>query len=388
MSAKPMSAVGGRIGDAARGRADEARMRLGRRRRADVEGHAVIAVVVGGHFHHQVGADDVGDRAGDRHVDRGQRRIGRRGHTGLADLGQLTEVDRVERDRVRDRVQRDGHVRRTHRLLHRHVHAGHAGGRGHRVVAEVVAAPVLVVGGGAGALVAAGSRVHCDRGHVGGLRERGRSAAGRCAVEAVREDAIENVGRAADGHVVDVRSGDDTGTVCDAAGLRRIGGLCEHRHRIGRAVEQRRGEGEAAIRADRKIVATVLLQHEAAAGEPTDVATDRIGRGRRAGHLHAGHIGSCNDATAVRNGARLQRAARLSRDGDRVRRAIAQRRGEREAAVRRERQVVAAVLLQHQTAADQATERAADRISRRRCRTEIEEVCRALRLPLRRRPQP
>ena len=94
---------------------------------------------------------------------------------------------------------------------------------------------------------------------------------------------------------------------------------------------QRGGEAEAAVGADGKIVAAIVLQDDALAAVQTrDVAADAAADGDAA-YRHVGHVQPEQRAGAVADGAGLVRG--LSEHGDIIGVAAPQRGGEAEAAV-------------------------------------------------------
>jgi len=85
-------------------------------------------------------------------------------------------------------------------------------------------------------------------------------------------------------------------------------------------------------------------------GEGAPRRSHGLAVGGDAGYLDAGDIGAGGSA-AIRDRAELRRAGGLREDGDTVGRAAVEGSGEGESAIGADRQVVAAVILQHQVAA-------------------------------------
>ena len=115
--------------------------------------------------------------------------------------------------------------------------------------------------------------------------------------------------------------------------------------------------------ADRQVVAAIVLQHKSRAGETRDRAADGVGI-CGAGDHHARDIGA-GDRSARTGGypAGLRRVGRLRKYRDAKSAAAGDGRGEREVSVCADRQVVAAIVLQHKPRARKTRDRAADGVA-------------------------
>src|ERR1039457_5407781 len=89
--------------------------------------------------------------------------------------------------------------------------------------------------------------------------------------------SVDGVGR----RTVDLDSRDigagRSAAICHPASLRRVGRLRKNCDHISATAGDGRGEREASVRADRQVVAAIVLQHQAGAGETRDRASDGVG---------------------------------------------------------------------------------------------------------------
>ena len=120
-------------------------------------------------------------------------------------------------------------------------------------------------------------------------------------------------------------------------------------------------KGKRAVSADRAIVAKVVLQDEAAAGQARHIARDRVGVGD-AVHLHVGDVGARERAAAVGHAAGLAGVSGLGQNRDAVRTA-GQRGCESEWTIGADRAVVSAIVLQHESTVGQTRNVARYRVS-------------------------
>ena len=151
-----------------------------------------------------------------------------------------------------------------------------------------------------------------------------------------------------------------TAQVC--AGLE---GCVKYRDVISATAGDGRGEREASVCADRQVVAAVVLQHKPSARKTRDRAANRVGNcGGGAGDHHARDIGAGRSAATCHH-AGLRRVGRLRRYRDVKSAAAGDGRGEREASVCADRQVVAAIVLQHKPRARKTRDRAANGVGNR-----------------------
>ena len=123
---------------------------------------------------------------------------------------------------------------------------------------------------------------------------------------------------------------------------------------------ERRGEGERAVGGDREIVAAVVLEHQAGAGEPGHRAPDGVGRKRlvRARHENTGDVRRSHHSRCGGDGTGL--FGRLARHRDRVGTAGLERSGEGERAGHLDGERVPAVVAQDQSRGGQPADGPAD----------------------------
>ena len=169
------------------------------------------------------------------------------------------------------------------------------------------------------------------------------------------------VGGAGDHHVADVAARDAARSAVDGAGLpgrRRLGG---HGDRVATAARHRGRERERPVREDGEVVAAVVPQHQARAGEAADGAADLVAVGR-AGDRDAGDVGVGDraGAGAAVDHAGLPGRRRLIGDRHLVGRAARQHRREGEAAARADREGRPAVERQLEAGAREPADGAAD----------------------------
>ena len=184
------------------------------------------------------------------------------------------------------------------------------------------------------------------------IRKRDRSAVRQSAQSST--DAVERSARHS--HIGDIciRC---TSPIRDRAIL--IGRLGQYCYSVLAAGGDRGCEGEWRIRRERERVRRVVRNHHGlACGQPGERSTDRIGREHRgAGDADINDI-RVGRASAVGDRASLSRWLRQDRHC--VCCARSKRSGEGECSVRTQRQIVAAVVLQHDRPARQTTERSAN----------------------------
>ena len=150
---------------------------------------------------------------------------------------------------------------------------------------------------------------------------------------------------------------DGAGSAGEAAVLG--GGRLFDRHVVGPAIGHLGREGEGAVGGDDQVVGAVVLQRQGA-HQPQDASPDRAEPGLGGtGDAHAGHVGAFDRARASGDGAVLASGGLLDRHV--VGAAVGHLGREGKGAVRRQHQVVGAVVLQRQRSA-QAGDAAPDRV--------------------------
>src|SRR4029077_1671659 len=128
------------------------------------------------------------------------------------------------------------------------------------------------------------------------------------------------------------------------ANLSRTLGLLENRNAVRAARSDGRAKGERAGLIDGKIVAAVVLQNESGTDQAGYLAADGEGASRA---IYLDHHVCRRRARTADDYASLRRRRRLSLDSDGVERVVGNRRREGNGSVRRNRQIVRAIILQH-----------------------------------------
>ena len=206
--------------------------------------------------------------------------------------------------------------------------------------------------------------IAADRQVVGAIVLEHQPASGEAADRAAHRVRGRRVGDAAHGDGGDVRASDDPRAVRHRAGL--PGGLRQDRDRVAAPASEHRGEDERTTCGDREVVSAVVAEHQPGPGQSGDRPADGVaGRWiRRAGDGDAGDVRRAHRARATGEGAGLSRG--LGPDGDRIAIAGHQRCGEGEGPAARDREVVSAVVAQHESWPGEPTHRPAHREHRHR----------------------
>ena len=126
------------------------------------------------------------------------------------------------------------------------------------------------------------------------------------------------------------------------------------------AARKRRREDEGAVGRDGQIIAAVVLQHNASSSQAGHSATNGEGCGG-AGYLDAVDVGCSHGAGPLRDTASLAWRRGLRLDGDSVRAPDRNGGWELEAAICRDGEIIACVVLQNETGASDTNHLASHR---------------------------